>query len=82
MTIKCPICMEVNKDDEYEVYTEFYNHLKTHPDWLLSNYLMKIIVQVHEKIESLQNKQDGNEWMEKEFFAETILKSILENDKK
>jgi len=57
MKIKCPICMEVEKDDEYKVYTEFYNHLKTHPDWVLSSYLMKLILQIHEKIESLEKHE-------------------------
>jgi len=37
-----------------------------------------LVSKIHEKIESLQNEQSGNELMEKEFFAETILKSLLQ----
>ena len=81
MKIKCPFCdWEESRGDTIETHLwfEMYNG-KSHSPEKIVNYLYTLYSKIHEKIESLQNEQSGNELMEKEFFTETILKSLLEN---
>ena len=61
MKVKCPICEDIDKHDEYEVYTEFYDHLRDHADWILASYLSRTIFKIHDGIEvytKIENAHD------------------------